>query len=198
MNKYKWKSMRANKGRKTQKHLCEEPSTTEVNICARQQSQFQKIYPKEGGKGCKVAPAWQDMHPLGTLPQQCWQGGWEEPSKRHSAPADSDIHAQGSELNPAPASKLRQVNSWADLVLLTLMLMLFSSSSVQRLLHCSAHTAPNGCDSPAKVPVLLCFVHRGQVSTYSTRSQNSPKAKLSFLCFSKSVITEGHLQSRWA
>lgn len=26
---------------------------------------------------------------------------------------------------------------------------------------CSAYTPPNGCDSPASVPALLCFVHRG-------------------------------------
>lgn len=178
MNKYKRKSMTASKGRKIKKHSCEKPNTREINLCASQQPQFQKIHPKEEGKGCKVAPAWQDMHPLGTLPKQSWKGAWREPSKRHSAPADSDMH-RALELNPAPA----EVNRWADLVLLTLMFMFFWSSSSQRRTHCPAHTTPNGCDSPVKVPALLLFVHRSQVSTYSTRLQNSPKVKPFFFFF---------------
>lgn len=46
------------------------------------------------------------MHPLGTLPKQRWKGGWEESSKRHSAPAGNDRH-RALELNPAPAQAPR-------------------------------------------------------------------------------------------
>lgn len=44
------------------------------------------------------------MQPLGTFPQQCWKRGWEEPSKRHCVPADSDMHG-ALELKPAPAQE---------------------------------------------------------------------------------------------
>lgn len=72
------------------------------------------------------------------------------------------LHAHGLPTKfSSSISEFRQVNRWADLVLLTLMLMFFSSYSFQKLLYCSAYTLPNGCNSPVKVPAPLCFVHRG-------------------------------------
>lgn len=90
------------------------------------------------------------------------------------------LHAHGLQAkfsSTVKISELRQVNRWADLVLLTLMLNVFLKPSFQRLLRCRDYMPPNGCDSPVKVPAALCFLHgEADLNTFQPLTK-PPQAK---------------------